>query len=65
VPVTTLKNKAAEDKFVSARSNAHLRDASGHPKVFNSDQEIVLVNRLPHLEAWAKLLTKLGGRHIR
>jgi hypothetical protein len=41
VPFSTLQRKAVEEKSVSAGLNSHLRDASGHPRVFNSDQEIV------------------------
>jgi hypothetical protein len=50
MPFTTLQNKVTDAKFVSAGLSTHLRDVSGHPRVFNSDQETVLVNRLLHLE---------------
>jgi hypothetical protein len=45
-----LQNKVTDAKFVSAGSCTHLKDVSGHPRILNSDQETVLVNRLLHLE---------------
>jgi hypothetical protein len=50
VPFTTLQNKVADTKFVSAGLCTHLKDVSAHPRVLNSDQETILVNRLLHLE---------------
>jgi hypothetical protein len=50
VPFTTLQNKVTDAKFVSAGLSTHLRDVSGHPRVFNSNQETVLINRFLHLE---------------
>jgi hypothetical protein len=50
VPPTTLQNKVPDAKFVSAGLSTHFRVASGHPRVFSSYQETVLVNRLLHLE---------------
>jgi hypothetical protein len=42
--------KVTGSEFVFARLSTHLRDTSGHPRVFNSDQETVLSNRILHLE---------------
>jgi hypothetical protein len=42
--------KVTHAKFVSAGLCTHLKDVSGHPRVLNSDQETVLVNRFLHLE---------------
>jgi hypothetical protein len=50
VPFTTSRNKVTDAKFVSAGLCTHLKDLSGHPRVLNSDQESILVNRLLYLE---------------
>jgi hypothetical protein len=46
VPFTMLRNIITDAKFVSAGLTTHLKDASGHLRIFNSGQENILADLL-------------------